>query len=148
MNAASFLVLAGLTLAGCKLIDQTTFAPSPEANAAPPTVAPKLDPRTPLVTIGFDSPDPEYQDLLRYAVHAADARDPTVQYDVVTVVPAIGSAMEQVLAAGKVSGDATAVMQAMIADGVSADRIHLGARSDPNVTGHQVRVYVRAPTAN
>jgi hypothetical protein len=143
----AFVVLAGLALAGCELIDQRTFAPSPEAAPARPAAAPTVDPRTPLVTIGFDTPTPHYQDLLSYAVHAADARDPSVQYDVVTVVPATGSAMEQVLAAGKVKDDAVTVMQTMISDGVSADRIHLGARSDANVINHQVRVYVRPPGA-
>ena len=48
---AGWGLLAALLLAGCELIDQTTFAPSPEATAAKQE-EPKADPRTPLVTIG------------------------------------------------------------------------------------------------
>ena len=60
MNA-KWVLAAGLLLAGCKLIDQTTFAPSPEEPAARPD-APKADPRTPLITIGYATPDPNYQE--------------------------------------------------------------------------------------
>ena len=84
---AIWVLAAGLLLAGCKLIDQTTFAPSPEEPAAKPD-APKADPRTPLITIGYATPDPNYQEILRYAVRAAETRVPGVQYDVIATLPA------------------------------------------------------------
>ena len=70
------------------MVDQTTFAPDPEP-PAPAQVATtaQADRRVPLLTVRFDVPNPAYGDLLRYAVQTAEARDPNVQYDVVTVVP-------------------------------------------------------------
>src|SRR5262249_525639 len=84
---ARWVLSVGLLLVGCKLIDQATFAPSPEAPASKPE-APKADPRTPLVTIGYASPTPDYQDMLRYAVREAETRVPGIQYDVVAILPA------------------------------------------------------------
>ena len=79
------VVLALLSFTGCTLIDQRTFAPSPEAKAepAPPPAPVALDKRTPLVTIDYTVPSPNYAELLHYAVQAAEARDADVQYDVV-----------------------------------------------------------------
>ena len=107
---AGMVLLAGLSLTGCKLIDQTTFAPAPEAKPAQ-VALPKLDQRTPLVTIGYDQPNPQYQAMLGYAVHAAEARDAAVQYDVFAVVPAKGTPTQQIAgrrrgAAGRGRGDA------------------------------------------
>ena len=84
--SAKWVLAVGLLLAGCKLIDQTTFAPSPEASPRPGRRA-EGDPRTPLVTIGYATPDPDYQEMLRYAVHAAETRAPGVQYDVIAMCP-------------------------------------------------------------
>ena len=61
-------------LAGCKLIDQNTFAPSPEARpvAAAPAPAPAtVDSRRALVTIDYAAGTPDYRQLLHYAVQAA-----------------------------------------------------------------------------
>jgi hypothetical protein len=132
---AGWILLAGLLLAGCKLIDQTTFAPSPEADASKPE-APKADPRTPLVTIGYGTPTPDYQDMLRYAVREAETRVPGVQYDVVAMLPAgadAGAAQQRV----------AEVMRDIMAQGVPDARIHLGLRTEPAGGPQQVRVYVR-----
>jgi hypothetical protein len=127
-------MLAALLLAGCKLIDQTTFAPSPEAKAETVT-PPKADPRTPLIAISFAEANPDYQGLLRFALHAAETRDPRVEYDVVAMLPGTGDA-----AAGQ--KHALEVMRAMMAQGVPVARIHLGLRSAPNGAAPEVRVYV------
>ncbi len=130
-----WVLAAGLLLAGCKLIDQTTFAPSPEAPAAN-SDAPKADPRTPLITIGYATPDPNYQEILRYAVRAAETRVPGVQYDVVAMLPAGADA-----AAGQQR--VAEVMRDIMAQGVPASRIHLGLRTAPAGGAQEVRVYVR-----
>jgi hypothetical protein len=129
------VLLAGLLLVGCKLIDQTTFAPSPEAAVTKPE-APKADPRTPLVTIGYATPAPDYQDMLRYAVREAETRVPGVQYDVVAMLPAgaDAAAAQQRVAE---------VMRDIMAQGVPDTRIHLGLRSEAAGGPQQVRVYVR-----
>ena len=132
------VALALLSFTGCTLIDQRTFAPSPEAKAEPPPPpAPvALDKRTPLVVIDYTVPSPNYAELLHYAVRAAEARDAEVQYDVVVMVKEPSQA-----AAGQER--AIGVMRAIMRDNVPADRVHLAVRTDPTLAAGQVRVYVR-----
>jgi hypothetical protein len=131
-------LLAMLSFTGCTLIDQRTFAPSPEAKAQPAPAVPAMaiDARTPLLTIDYTIPSPDYSELLHYAVRAAENRDPNVQYDVIAVMKDMSEASEgRERAAG--------VMRAIMRDRVPASRIHLGLRSDPGLAASQVRVYVR-----
>lgn len=132
------VALALLTFTGCTLIDQKTFAPSPEAKAqpAPPPAPVVLDVRTALVTIDYTIPSPDYAELLHYAVRAAENRDANVQYDVVSVLKDTSEA-----ATGQ--DRASGVMRAIMRDRVPATRIHLGLRTDPTLAASQVRVYVR-----
>lgn len=125
-------------LAGCALVDQNTFAPAPEAKAAAPAhvMLAQSDERRPLVTIDYATAAPKYQELLHYAVRAAESRERDVQYDVVAMLPSPDAA-----AAGQT--DALGVMRAIMAEGVPADRIHLGLRAEPGLPARQVRVYVR-----
>jgi hypothetical protein len=132
---ATWILAAGLALAGCKLIDQTTFAPSPEATPAK-TQSPQTDPRTPLLTIGYAAPDQNYQDVLRYAVRAAETRAPGVQYDVIAMLPKGADA-----AAGQ--HRAAEVMRDIMAQGVPESRIHLGLRTEQPGDAQEIRVYVR-----
>jgi hypothetical protein len=134
MNA-KWVLAAGLMLAGCKLIDQTTFAPSPEEPASKSEAA-KADPRTPLITIGYATPDPNYQEVLRYAVRAAETRVPGVEYDVFAMLPAGADAAEGQKRVAE-------VMRGIMAQGVPASRIHLGLRTAPAGGAQEVRVYVR-----
>jgi hypothetical protein len=129
-------VLAALPLlAGCKLLDQQTFAPTPEASTAA-TAPPKVDPRTALVTIGYTTPAPNYQDVLRFAIHEAERRAPGIQYDVVAMLPN----GEDVATAQRRT---TEVMRAIMAQNVPANRIHIALRSEPAGATPEVRVYVR-----
>jgi hypothetical protein len=133
-------MLCCLLLAGCALVDQKTFAPAPEAKAQTTVAAPaapvKLDARLPLVTVDFSGAPPQYEELLRYAVRAAEMRDRDVQYDVVAMLP-------DPAAAGPGQHDAATVMRSIMLAGVPAARIHLGLRADPTLPGREVRVYVR-----
>jgi hypothetical protein len=133
-------LLLPVALAGCHLIDQNTFAPSPEAGPAAAPVAPapaaRVDPRTPLVVIDYTNPHPDYHELLGLAVRAAETRDPAVQFDVLSVASTID-------AASTAQAHAVEVMRALLDEHVPAGRIHLGLRSDPGLTDTQVRVYVR-----
>jgi hypothetical protein len=132
---ATWILAAGL-LAGCKLIDQTTFSPSPEATAAAKPEPPKVDPRSPLLAIGYATPNPNYQDLLRYAVQQAETRAPGIQYDVVAMLPSGADA-------AAAQSRAAAVMRDIMALGVPADRIHLGLRTAQADGAQEVRIYVR-----
>jgi hypothetical protein len=135
MKAMSVLAV-GLLLAGCKLIDQTTFAPSPEAPTTEAVAPPKVDTRTPLVTIDYGGPPPDYLGLLRFAVHAAETRAPGVEYDVIGMLPSGGDAAAE-------QRRAVEVMRAIMGQGVSASRIHLGLRTEPAGGAQEIRVYVR-----
>ena len=117
-------LLACLGLAGCKLIDQNTFAPAPEAKAQPsaPPAPVQVDPRRSLVTIDAGATPDSYEQLLRYAVRAAEARDRYVEYDVVAVVPNVTEATTG-------QQDAAEVMRSIMAAGVPANRIHLQLRA-------------------
>ena len=131
------VVLALLSFTGCTLIDRRTFAPSPEAKAQPAPLRPVvLDTRTPLVTIDYTVPSPDYGELLHAAVRAAESRDADVQYDVVSV-------MKDTADASTGQERATGVMRAIMRDRVPASRIHLALRTDPTLAANQVRVYVR-----
>ncbi len=135
-----------LCLAGCKLIDQTTFAPSPSKN---PALLPaeakveKIDPRTPLLSIDAGTPVSAYGGVLRYAVGQAIARDPNVRFDVLMVVPDTGDAAAQTSAVTKVQDQAVALMREIGGDGVATDRVDLRAGVDPHISQSQIRVYVR-----
>ena len=132
------VVVALLSFTGCTLIDQTTFAPSPEARAqpAPPPAPVVLDARAPLVTIDYTVSSPNYTELLSYAVRAAETRDAGVEYDVVSVMKDTSE-----LASGQQR--AIGVMRSIMRDRVPSSRIHLALRTDPAVSADQVRVYVR-----
>jgi type IV pilus biogenesis protein CpaD/CtpE len=132
---AVWLLAPALALAGCKLVDQTTFAPSPEAVNTEQAV-PQADPRAPLLTIGYATPNPNYQEVLRYAVRTAEARTPGVQYDVIAILPAGGDVAQA-------QANAAEVMRGILAQGVPASRVHLGLRPAAAGGMREVRVYVR-----
>jgi len=137
-------LLGVLALAGCKLVDQTTFAPAPAA-ATPPRAAPaaKVDARTPLLTIGPDTPVSGYRPLLSFAVRAAEQRDRNVRFDVTAVAPAHLAAARQTAETDAAEAQATQVMRAIVQAGVPPDRILLHVVLDPATTRHAVQVYVR-----
>ncbi len=132
-----------LALAGCKLIDQTTFAPAPATGPNFVPTPPVLETRKPLLTIGATTTLPDYRAVLRYGVQQAQLRDPTVRFDVVSVVPDTGTPAEQVKTAEKTQSLALSVMRDLITDGVADQRIRLSARSSPRETQPRVEIYVR-----
>lgn len=141
-NQRAVALASLLFLSGCKLIDQRTFAPAPEA-ALPTAASHSIETRTPLMTIAPGTKLATYEALLRAAVHAAQSRDPAVSFDVISVVPASGTVAEQVKAAEADRASAMDVAQALLRAGVAEGRIDLGARADPAAHGPDVRVYLR-----
>ncbi len=142
-RATPIALLAVLALGGCKLIDQTTFAPAPAAPPTHPAAATKTESRTPLLTIGPDTPISGYRTLLGFAVRAAEQRDRNVRFDVTAVAPAGLPPARQAAATAAAETEATNVMQAITEAGVPADRILLRAVLDPATARREVRVYVR-----
>jgi len=130
------LLACCVLLADCRLVDQTTFRHPPEAKAPPPVPPAQTDPRRPLLIIGFDQPNPSYEDVLRAAVQEAERRNRYVRFDVVALVAASGDPAAAQQAASEVG-------QAIVALGVPEARIRLGLRVEPTLP-RQVRVYVRS----
>ena len=144
LAGVAVLLLAVTALVGCRLVDQTTFGA--KRQKPPPdylTQALQPGPALPLVTIVFNGGEAAYQDQLHLAVQMAEARKPDVQYDLVTVVPAKGTPAEQVATAKAGESDAVDVATEMNGLGVDPPRIHMAARTDPNVSARQLRIYVR-----
>ncbi len=128
-------------LGGCTLIDQRTFNPRADMPPEPPpSTAP--GPAPPLITVDFEKPNPAYEMPLREAVDQALSRKPTVEFDVVTVVPAAGMPAQQVDAAISIRADAREIARIIGNEGVDAERIHMLARAEPKAAGRQVQVYV------
>lgn len=135
-----FAVLLSLViLAGCQLIDQTFFAadpePAPVATASAPAIPAPAARSVALLSIGYQTPNPAFQDPLAVAVRAAEQRRPGGQYDVVGISTAADAA--------RTGRDAGAIMAAMVRLGVPASRIHLGAQLDAAQTVREVRIHLR-----
>ena len=140
------LLAAAFLLAGCwppdfKIIDQRTFWPPRTPTEA--DIARANLPPAPLVTIRFDDPDFDYTSTLADAVQAAESRKPDVEFDVLTPIPTSASQAEQQRFARQGADDAQTVLNALGADGVHPDRVHLGYRADPGSPPREVLVYVR-----
>jgi len=141
---AILALLAGLAcLGGCNLVDQTTFGGKPQ-KPPPDLLTQALRPGStlPLVTIVFNGGEVAYAQQLRTAVQMAEVRKPDAQYDLVTVVSAKGDPSDQVKAARAGESDAIAVADEMGELGVDPARMHMAARTDPNVGARELRIYV------
>lgn len=142
-TARAACLAAPLLLGGCKLVDQTTFAPAPVPPARAQLAVAKTPARVPLATVHLPDPAADYRGPLGYAVTQAEAVKPDVAFDVVTVLSGKGTPIEQERAAKQGRADAVAVMEALQKQGVPASRIRLGGEIDPAVSERTVRVYVR-----
>lgn len=137
-------LLAVIALAGCKLIDQTTFGAAPEApEAARIAELAPVQNRVALLSIRYATPDPNFTGPLRVAVSAAEQRRPGTLYDVVAIVPAERDPVLLMRDLNQGRQDAANVMRGIMTLGVPDTRIALGARTDPAAKVREVRVYVR-----
>ncbi len=137
-------LLAAIPLAGCKIIDQTTFfpEPGPPAVAAPAAPGPSSFAATPLLTIRV-APGVEYRAALRTAVRAARARRADVIFDVYAAIPTTGSTEQQVAASQQQAAHARNIADAIRAEGVPASQIMLGTRTEAGLDAPEIRVFVR-----
>lgn len=131
-----------MALAGCKLVDQTTFNPPPPPAPAP-AAAPAPPPAPALVTIRFDKPDVAYGKALHGAVRAALARKADVSFRVVGVAPSGGAVSADTARLDEVTALARRVAQDILADGVPADHVRLAAQTESGLKAPEVRVFVQ-----
>ncbi len=134
-------LLLPVLLAGCKLIDQNTFAPPPKPAVVKPA-PPAPPPIPPLVTIRFDRPDVTYTDALRQAVTAARSRKVDVAFDIRAVAPTALTLAAQIANINQADADAHGVADAIEKLGVDPSRIGLQSGAEPGITVPEVRVYV------
>jgi hypothetical protein len=134
-------LLALLLLAGCKLIDQRTFA-SPGAAPTSAQVAPAALPPLPLVTIRFDDPDVDFRPVLAQAIEAVQARKENADFEVVAVVPANAPPEVQDRFVRDGSADTSRVATTLAELGVDPARVHVGFREDAGSPPRQVLVFV------
>ena len=131
-------------LAGCHLVDQRTFDRTagrrPTLPALPARPGPA--PTPPLLTVRYDTPDPQYRAALATAVDSARRRKPDVLFSVIVLVPPAGTPAQQVEAAQAARGNGRDVAAAIVADGADIGQVELSARAEPGLTVREVRVYV------
>jgi hypothetical protein len=96
-----------------------------------------------LVTIRFDHPGVQYQQILYTALSQALQSRPGSGFDVVGVSPTRGTASSVQLAQSDARHHAQDVMRSMTDMGVPATRLGISSATDPSVSSSEVRVYVR-----
>ena len=96
-----------------------------------------------LVTIRFDHPDVEYQQILYTALSQALQSRPGASFRVLAVSPTRGTAAAVQLAQTSAQRHAQAVMRSMTDMGVPGTRLSISSTTDPGATSAEVRVYVR-----
>jgi hypothetical protein len=135
------LLLVGCTYPDFKLIDQRTFRRTPTPSST--DVARAALPPLPLVVIRFDNLDEDYGPILAKAVDAATTVKPDVAFDVLTPMPISAPPDVQARFTSQGVRDAQDVADALVADGVSPDRVHMGFRGDAGTPPREVQVYAR-----
>jgi hypothetical protein len=96
-----------------------------------------------LVTIRFDHPNVDYQQILYTALAQALQTRPNASFDVLAVSPTRGTAASVQLAQTEAQRHAQAVMRSMTDMGVPATRLSVSSTTDPSIGTSEVRVYVR-----
>jgi hypothetical protein len=97
----------------------------------------------PLVTIKFDHPGVEYQQILYTALAQALQSRPAASFDVIAVSPTRGTLASVQLAQTDAQRHAQDVLRSMTDMGVPSTRLAVSSATDPAVANGEVRVYVR-----
>lgn len=123
----SLCLLCAFTLASCAPIGQETFAPSPTgADTQSIKAADAFADRIALVSILPDTKD--FQAPLKQAVDAALAIKPDAAFAVFAEAPGTGNPDTDAKALAALAPEAQDVAKALIANGVPAERVTLGAK--------------------
>ncbi len=133
-----------LLLAGCAPPGNGILGPKPQTPSLATVQGVEAQAgRVPLVTIAASAGPQDYVSALAGAVQSAEARKPDVIFDVFSAVPQRGTPLAQMTTAKGLTPAAAAVANALMGDGVPAERITLGAIILPGIPADEVRVYVR-----
>jgi hypothetical protein len=96
-----------------------------------------------LVTIRFDHPHVDYQQILYTAVAEALQARPKAAFVVAAVAPTRGSVSAVQLAESEAERHAQDVIRSLTDMGVPASRLNITSSTDPGLSSSEVRVYVR-----
>lgn len=96
-----------------------------------------------LVTIRFDHPGVEYQQILYTAVAQALQTRPGASFDVIAVSPTRGTVAAVQMSQTDAQRHAQEVMRTMTDMGVPASRLGISSSTDPGISASEVRVFVR-----
>jgi hypothetical protein len=113
------------------------------ATAPAPTYGMQSAAGAALVTIRFDHPNVDYQQILYTALAQALQTRPGASFDVLAVSPTRGTAASVQLAQTQAQRHAQSVMRSMTDMGVPATRLSVSSTTDPSIGSSEVRVYVR-----
>ena len=97
----------------------------------------------PLVTIRFDKPNVDYQQILYAALTQALQTRPGAAFSIVAVSPTKGTVTAVQLAQTAAQRHAQEVLRSMTDMGVPASRLAVASQTDPSVSSNEVRVFVR-----
>jgi len=111
-------------------------------------VAPRAAPqgiagRRALVTIRFDTANPDYEQPLFNAIKQALERRPGAYFDVVGVSPQSGNQGRAALDSNASRRNAQRVVRSLADMGLPSDRVTLSATTAPDARTNEVRVFVR-----
>ena len=95
------------------------------------------------MTIRFDHPGVQYQQILYTALSQALQSRPGAGFDIVGVSPTRGTASAVQLAQTDARHHAQDVMRSMTDMGVPATRLGISSATDPGASSAEVRVYIR-----
>ena len=118
-------------------------APSPFATSSTPRSGFATTGRRPLVVIRFDRPDVPYEQALYTAVSRTLDRRPDAQFDLVAVVPAVGTASEVAATQSQSKRNANRVLRTLTDMGLPASRVSLASTTSPSASSSEVHIYLR-----
>jgi hypothetical protein len=123
----------------------STLASRTIPTPAQPTMPPGAGAATgrPLVTIRFDRPNVNYEQVLYQAASKALEVRPNAGFDVVGVAPANGSPAQAALNSDIARTNADRVVRSLLSMGLPADRVSTSQSSDAAIQSTEVRIYVR-----
>ncbi|HET9018313.1 MAG TPA: hypothetical protein VFN46_01940, partial [Acetobacteraceae bacterium] len=125
-----------------KLVDQRTFAPSPQTPGEA-ALSRSLLPADPAARLRPADPAPDWRATLDAVAQQALARDPGAQFEVMAPIPTAQSRAVQDQFARDGLADAQTVAAALRADGIAPARISIGYVGDAGKPAREVRLYVR-----
>jgi hypothetical protein len=133
-----------LSLPACHLVDQRDFNAMAGLPPKHKVAQAKPVPAVPaLVTIRYAQPNPDYQETLATAVHAALARKPNALFTVATIVPQAPDAAKSADLGAEAAASGREVAQTIVKAGAAAAQVEQIVTFDQSASYRKVVVRVQ-----